>query len=198
MATKMIVHGVPGSPYVRATLLTLEEKGAEYELAAMALGALKQQPHLSRHPFGRIPAFDPQCPGLHRRDRATVGWPYMDGWGCDQPRRSAAGVASVDVRAERGGCADIARPPEFEGLARPHRSAPKHAGDDLGQAARTGSGRCVMPTRGLAPLILALAVASPAAAEVKSGAPNGFEVASTVTISAPADRVYVEGKSLPE
>jgi glutathione S-transferase len=58
MATKMIVHGVPGSPYVRAALLTLEEKGAEYELAAMALGTLKQEPHLSRHPFGRIPAFE--------------------------------------------------------------------------------------------------------------------------------------------
>jgi len=58
MATKMIVYGVPGSPYVRAALLTLEEKGAEYELAAMALGTLKQEPHLSRHPFGRIPAFE--------------------------------------------------------------------------------------------------------------------------------------------
>ena len=56
--SRMIVHGVPGSPYVRAALLTLEEKGAEYELAAMALGTLKQQPHLSRHPFGRIPAFE--------------------------------------------------------------------------------------------------------------------------------------------
>jgi glutathione S-transferase len=54
----MIVHGVPGSPYVRAALLTLEEKGAQYEFAAMALGTLKQQPHLSRHPFGRIPAFE--------------------------------------------------------------------------------------------------------------------------------------------
>jgi glutathione S-transferase len=54
----MIVHGVPGSPYVRAALLALEEKGASYELAAMARGALKQQPHLSRHPFGRIPAFE--------------------------------------------------------------------------------------------------------------------------------------------
>jgi glutathione S-transferase len=54
----MIVHGIPGSPYVRAALLTLEEKGAEYELAALALGGLKQQPHLSRHPFGRIPAFE--------------------------------------------------------------------------------------------------------------------------------------------
>jgi len=56
--SRMIVHGVPGSPYVRAALLTLEEKGAGYELAAMGLGALKQQPHLSRHPFGRIPAFE--------------------------------------------------------------------------------------------------------------------------------------------
>ena len=54
----MIVHGVPGSPYVRAVLLTLEEKGADYELAAMQLGTLKQEPHLSRHPFGRVPAFE--------------------------------------------------------------------------------------------------------------------------------------------
>lgn len=54
----MIVHGVPGSPYVRAVLLTLEEKGADYELAAMKPGTLKQEPHLSRHPFGRIPAFE--------------------------------------------------------------------------------------------------------------------------------------------
>jgi glutathione S-transferase len=54
----MIVHGIPGSPYVRAALLALEEKRAEYELAAMQFGTLKQQPHLSRHPFGRIPAFE--------------------------------------------------------------------------------------------------------------------------------------------
>jgi uncharacterized protein YndB with AHSA1/START domain len=47
-----------------------------------------------------------------------------------------------------------------------------------------------MLIRGMAPLILALAAADPAAAEVKSVAPNGFEVASTATISAPADRVY--------
>lgn len=55
---RMIVHGVPGSPYVRAALLTLEEKGADYRLAAMTPGTLKQEPHLSRHPFGRIPAFE--------------------------------------------------------------------------------------------------------------------------------------------
>jgi len=53
-----VVHGVPGSPYVRAALLVLEEKSAEYHLAALQLGTLKQEPHLSRHPFGRIPAFE--------------------------------------------------------------------------------------------------------------------------------------------
>jgi glutathione S-transferase len=56
--SRMIVYGIPGSPYVRAALLALEEKGADYELAAMAFGTLKQEPHLSRHPFGRIPAFE--------------------------------------------------------------------------------------------------------------------------------------------
>ena len=55
---EFIVHGVPGSPYVRAALLSLEEKGADYRLAAMQFGTLKQEPHLSRHPFGRIPAFE--------------------------------------------------------------------------------------------------------------------------------------------
>ncbi len=54
----MIVHGIPGSPYVRAALLALEEKGAAYELAAITFGTLRQPPHLARHPFGRIPAFE--------------------------------------------------------------------------------------------------------------------------------------------
>jgi len=44
--------------------------------------------------------------------------------------------------------------------------------------------------RGLVPLVLGLAVGGPGAAEVKSGTPNGFEVATIVTIAAPADRVY--------
>src|SRR5215472_14577051 len=56
----MVVHGVPGSPYVRAALLSLEEKGVDYEFAAMPFGTTKQEPHLSRHPFGRIPAFEHQ------------------------------------------------------------------------------------------------------------------------------------------
>jgi uncharacterized protein YndB with AHSA1/START domain len=47
-----------------------------------------------------------------------------------------------------------------------------------------------MLIRGSAALVLALAVTGPAAAEVKSTTPNGFEVVSIVTIAAPADRVY--------
>jgi uncharacterized protein YndB with AHSA1/START domain len=47
-----------------------------------------------------------------------------------------------------------------------------------------------MPIKGLAPLILALTVAGPATAEVKSATPNGFEAATTVTIAASPDRVY--------
>jgi uncharacterized protein YndB with AHSA1/START domain len=47
-----------------------------------------------------------------------------------------------------------------------------------------------MLIRGFAALVLALAVTGPALAKVKSATPNGFEVASIVTIAAPADRVY--------
>ena len=50
------IYGIAGSPYVRTTLVTLEEKGARYSLTAVAPGSLKTPEHLSRHPFGRIPA----------------------------------------------------------------------------------------------------------------------------------------------
>lgn len=56
----IIVHGIPGSPYVRKPLLVCEEKGAPYRLAAMSFGsgAHKQEPYLSLHPFGRLPAIE--------------------------------------------------------------------------------------------------------------------------------------------
>jgi hypothetical protein len=47
-----------------------------------------------------------------------------------------------------------------------------------------------MLIRGFAALAVVFAVAGPALAEVKSVAPNGFEVATMATIAAPADRVY--------
>lgn len=52
------VHGIPGSPFLRAVEVTLKEKGLEYHLQAMAPGEHKSEEHLKRHPFGRIPAFE--------------------------------------------------------------------------------------------------------------------------------------------
>jgi len=56
--TEFILHGVPGSPYVRSALLGLEEKRADYRLAAMSMGSLRSAEHLGRNPFGRIPVLD--------------------------------------------------------------------------------------------------------------------------------------------
>lgn len=49
------VHSHPGSPFGRAVMATLEEKGARYRLARLAP---KSPEHLALHPFGRIPIFE--------------------------------------------------------------------------------------------------------------------------------------------
>lgn len=56
--SEIVIHGVPGSPYLRAVLLGLQEKGAAHRLAAMGFGEGKSAAHLARHPFGRIPVMD--------------------------------------------------------------------------------------------------------------------------------------------
>lgn len=56
--SKFVVHSVPGSPYGRAVLATLEEKAARYRLAPVAPGMHKSEPHISRHPFGRVPVLE--------------------------------------------------------------------------------------------------------------------------------------------
>lgn len=53
--TDFTVHGVPGSPYVRAVLITLEEKAAPYRFAALAPGQHRAQPYLSLNPMAKIP-----------------------------------------------------------------------------------------------------------------------------------------------
>ena len=59
MSDAIIVHGIPGSPYVRIPLLVCEEKRAPYRLETMAFGGATKSPeHLARHPFGRIPAIE--------------------------------------------------------------------------------------------------------------------------------------------
>ena len=56
--SEFTVHSVPGSPFGRAVLVTLEEKGASYRLAALGPGASKSPEHLARHPFGRVPVLE--------------------------------------------------------------------------------------------------------------------------------------------
>jgi len=56
--SEFVVHTIPGSPFARAVLATLEEKGASYRLAPMAPGAHKSAEHLARHPFGRVPVLE--------------------------------------------------------------------------------------------------------------------------------------------
>jgi glutathione S-transferase len=53
-----VVHSIPGSPFGRAVLMTLEEKGFPYRFAPVSPGAHRQAPYLDKHPFGRIPALD--------------------------------------------------------------------------------------------------------------------------------------------
>jgi glutathione S-transferase len=60
MSDPIVIHGIPGSPYVRKPLLVCEEKGAPYRLAAMAFGAgaHKTPEYLAKNPFGRIPMIE--------------------------------------------------------------------------------------------------------------------------------------------
>jgi glutathione S-transferase len=53
-----IVYGAAMSPYVWSTRLALAEKGVAHELVSVGIDEFRSQPHLSRHPFGRIPAFE--------------------------------------------------------------------------------------------------------------------------------------------
>ena len=52
------VHGIPGSPFLRAVLATLEEKGAAWRLQALAPGEHRAPAYLALHPFGRIPTIE--------------------------------------------------------------------------------------------------------------------------------------------
>jgi glutathione S-transferase len=56
--SEFIVHSIPGSPFGRAVLTTLEEKGASYRLSPVAPGSLRSPGHLARHPFGRVPVLE--------------------------------------------------------------------------------------------------------------------------------------------
>ena len=56
--SEFIVRSIPGSPFGRAVLATLEEKRAPYRLAPLAPGSLKTPEYLALHPFGRVPVLE--------------------------------------------------------------------------------------------------------------------------------------------
>ena len=56
--SQFIVHSIPGSPYGRAVLATLIEKGVGHRLSPVAPGTFRAEPHISRHPFGRVPVLE--------------------------------------------------------------------------------------------------------------------------------------------
>jgi len=58
MMPEFVVYSIPGSPFGRAVLATLEEKGAAYRLSPVAPGTMRSEPHISRHPFGRVPVLE--------------------------------------------------------------------------------------------------------------------------------------------
>jgi len=58
MSETIVIHGVPGSPYLRSALLGLEEKGLPYRLNVIGVEARRDPQYLKLHPFGRIPAME--------------------------------------------------------------------------------------------------------------------------------------------
>src|SRR3984957_10421544 len=53
-----IVYGPATSPYVWSARLALAEKGVTHELVDVQPAAFREEPHRSRHPFGKVPAFE--------------------------------------------------------------------------------------------------------------------------------------------
>jgi glutathione S-transferase len=57
--TQFVIHGIPGSPYVRAPLLALEEKGLPWRLDPLPMGGNRTPEYKARlHPFAKIPVLD--------------------------------------------------------------------------------------------------------------------------------------------
>lgn len=56
--SQFIVHSIPGSPYGRAVLATLAEKGASHRLLPVSPATLRIEPHTLRHPFARVPVLE--------------------------------------------------------------------------------------------------------------------------------------------
>ena len=59
MMAEFTIHGVPGSPYVRAPLLALEEKALSWRLCSLPMGGNRTPDYKAQlHPFAKIPVLD--------------------------------------------------------------------------------------------------------------------------------------------
>lgn len=60
MSKDIVLYGFDGSTYVRTVRMLLAEKGADYEQVPVNVlaGEPKQEEHLKRHPFGKVPVLD--------------------------------------------------------------------------------------------------------------------------------------------
>ena len=52
---EFVIHSVLGSPFGRAVLVALEEKGSPYRFAGVAPGTVRTPEHLACPPFGKVP-----------------------------------------------------------------------------------------------------------------------------------------------
>lgn len=53
--SEFVVHGIPGSPFLRAALMALEEKSATYRFQPVVPGDHRGEAYRRMHPFSRIP-----------------------------------------------------------------------------------------------------------------------------------------------
>ena len=53
-----LVYGPASSTYEWSARLALAEKGVAHDLIEVAFGAHREEPHLARHPFAKVPAFE--------------------------------------------------------------------------------------------------------------------------------------------
>ncbi len=70
---KPIIYGPAYSTFTRTVRMALEEKGVDYDLVEVDIlsGAHKEAEHLSRHPFGKVPAFEHDGLVLYETDAIT-------------------------------------------------------------------------------------------------------------------------------
>ena len=88
--SEFVVYSIPGSPYGRAVLATLKEKGATFRYVPVAPGAFRQSPHIERHPFGKVPVLEHDGFVLYE-SQAILRYPG--------PRRATPALTPADPKA---------------------------------------------------------------------------------------------------